>query len=89
LGEADDPDRGAMRHTALAAGETRPAARYADWHATIVMHGGIRIGDRLLPREHMLISTPGSLVDSLVSTSDDTRLLDVARTIRGLDATKG
>jgi hypothetical protein len=85
LGSADDPDRGAMRYTALAAGEARAPARYADWHATIVMAGEIRIGDHILPREHMLISRRNSLVDALVSTSDDTRLLDVARTIGGLD----
>ena len=85
LGSADDADRGAMRYTALAAGAARAPARYADWHATIVMEGEIRIGDRILPREHMLISRRNNLVDALVSTSNDTRLLDVARTIGGLD----
>jgi hypothetical protein len=85
LGEADDPERGAMKYTALGKDEVRTAARYSDWHATIVMEGALHVGQQMLSSGHMLISRPGAIVGGLESVAEDTRLLDVARTIGGLD----
>jgi hypothetical protein len=87
LGEPADPDRGAMRYGALGAGEARAASRYADWHATIVMAGELRLGERVLPTGGMLISEPGSHVEGFVAGMDGTRLLDVTRTAKGIEAT--
>ena len=85
LGEPDDPDRGLMRDTRLAAGEKRPAHTYADWHGVFIMDGTMRVGGRDLVKDDVLIIEPNSRVAEFVGTANETQLLEFSRTAKGMD----
>ena len=89
LGERHDPDRGAFTATVIAPGEKRPAHTYGDWHAIFILDGGLSLGARDLVKNDVLIIKPNAPVAELTASGSGARLLEVARTIRGLESQFG
>ncbi|MBU6266657.1 MAG: hypothetical protein KGN34_03890 [Sphingomonadales bacterium] len=83
LGEPDDPQRGVMGCTALAAGERWAAHHYDDWHALFVMRGSVTVGGQALAAGGVLTAQPGARVPELVADADGAELFEAARTSRG------
>jgi hypothetical protein len=85
LGELDDPDRGAFKTTVMVPGEQRPAHSYSDWHGIFILEGGLSIGARNLAKNDVLIISRDAPVAQLTASGSGAKLLEVARTIRGLE----
>jgi hypothetical protein len=85
LGEPDDPDRGILQATRLAAGETLAAHSYGDWRFMLVLDGEIELCGRSVGKDGCLVIRPGSRVDEITGGADGVRLLELARTARGQD----
>jgi len=83
LGEPEDPERGIFKSTTMAKGHVRPAHTYADWHAILIMDGGLRMGNQVLRKHDVLIIKPNARVDTIEAT-DGAHLLEVARTAKGI-----
>jgi quercetin dioxygenase-like cupin family protein len=86
LGAASDPDRGVMRDTRLEPGQRVAAHQYGDWHALIVLSGSLNLSGRTLAVDNLLLIQPRRTVADLIAGPEGTRLLELARTSRGLDA---
>ena len=84
LGDPSDPDRGLMKYTQLAAGQSIPAQSYADHHAIIVLDGSVEIGDRTLSRDDFLSIKPDVAVGELKAGPAGAQLLELTRTARGI-----
>lgn len=84
LGNDDDPDRGVMKDTRLAAGERIAPHGYGDWHALLVMDGALTIGGETLVRDDYLLIHPKSVAGEIQAGADGAQLLELARTARGL-----
>lgn len=83
LGEGGDPERGIMQVTRLAPTEKLAAHRYDDWHAIVVMDGGISVAGRELARDDYLLMRPNSPIDTIAAGADGAKLLELSRTARG------
>jgi hypothetical protein len=84
LGDSDDPDRGMLKVTQLAAGTRLPAHQYDDWHAALILDGMLQIGGRSLQRDDYLTIRPGSRVDEIQVGTKGAQLLELARTEKGM-----
>jgi hypothetical protein len=84
LGDPDDPDRGVVRDTRLAAGETIAATTRGDWYAALVLGGSVEAGGRTLVRDDVVIAESGAQVPALVAGPDGAHLLENFRTARAL-----
>jgi hypothetical protein len=84
LGDPSDANRGLMKDTRLAAGERRSAHRYADWHGIFVLDGSMRVGDRQLQRNDVLIIKPGAYVETWEGGSGGAHLFEVSRIAKGM-----
>ena len=84
LGEADDPNRGLMKDTRLAAGQTRPAHSYAEWHGIFVLDGCVRLGNRMLVKNDVLILKPNAPVEALEGGPGGAHLFEVSRIAKGM-----
>jgi hypothetical protein len=84
LGAANDPNRGLMKDTRLAPGQKRPPHSYADWHGIFVLDGTVRVGDRTLARNDVLILKPGAPVETLEGGADGAHLFEVSRIAKGM-----
>ena len=85
LGDHADPDRGFMRATQLAAGETLPAASFGDWRFVMVLEGEVRVAGRALSKDGCLTIRPNSPVGEITAGRAGAQLLELARTARGKD----
>jgi hypothetical protein len=85
LGAQDDPRRGVLGYTALAAGETIAAHDYGDWHALFIMEGSMTVGARLLTRNEVLIAEPNAPLEEIVAGAEGVALFEAARTAAGMD----
>jgi hypothetical protein len=85
LGERDDPNRGAFTCTALSPGESVPAHKYRDGHSIFVLEGGLSLEGRELVTNDVLVISRDAPVASFTAGAQGAKLLEVARTIRGLE----
>ncbi len=83
LGEPEDPERGIFKSTTMAKGHVRPAHTYADWHAILIMEGGLRVGSHALQKHDVLVIEPNRRVDA-ITAPDGAHLMEVARTAKGI-----
>lgn len=84
LGEAGDPDRGVVRDTRLAPGETIAARTHADWYAALVIDGSMDVAGRTLVRDDVLLAEREAPVPEAVAGPDGVQLLELFRTARAL-----
>jgi quercetin dioxygenase-like cupin family protein len=85
LGAADDPDRGFMRATRFAPGETIAAHSYGDWRFMLVLDGAVDVAGRRIERDGCLLARPQAVVGEITAGAGGARLLELARTARGRD----
>ena len=83
LGDAGDPDRGIMGHTVVAPGEAVAAHHYGDWHGLFVLKGSLRLGDRELGANAVVIAEPGAVLPAIAGGPDGAEVFEVARTTAG------
>jgi hypothetical protein len=83
LGEIEDPERGVLEDSLLAARERLPAHRYGDWHAILVMAGSLQIAGRTLVKDDYLIVEPNARLDAIEAGTEGAQLLEMSRTARG------
>jgi hypothetical protein len=86
LGDADDPERGLMKVTRLAAGERVAAHSYDDWHTLMVVDGSMQIAGRTLVKDDYVVARPNSAVGEIVAGADGALLLEISRTAAGMPA---
>jgi hypothetical protein len=84
LGEPGDPDRGIVRFTRLAPGETIPARRRADWYCGLVLGGSAEVAGRPLVRDDALVGERDAMLPELVAGKDGAEILEHFRTARAL-----
>lgn len=84
LGAADDPNRGVVRDTRLAAGERVAAQERGDWYAALVLEGTIEVAGKTLVRDDVLIAERGAAIPEIQGGPDGVHLLEHFRTARGL-----
>lgn len=85
LGAADDPDRGYMRATRLAPGETIAPHSYGDWRFLLVLDGALEVAGRTVETDGCLVIRPQSRVGEIAAGASGAQLLELARTARGQD----
>jgi hypothetical protein len=84
LGVADDPNRGVVRHTVLAAGEKLPARSHGDWYSMLVLDGSAHFPQRMIERDDVLVAEPDKLVPEITAGPAGVRILESFRTARAL-----
>ena len=84
LGDATDPDRGVVRNTRLASGESLPAMTRGDAWGALVLAGSVICGGKELVADDVLIANRGSPVPEVVAGSDGAQLMEHFRTARSL-----
>jgi quercetin dioxygenase-like cupin family protein len=84
LGDADDPERGLFGLTALAPGERIAPHSHDDWHALFVTRGTMRIGDRTVGVDDVIITEPGGDVQAIEAGPDGVAFMEMARTAGGM-----
>jgi hypothetical protein len=84
LGDPDDPDRGVVRDTRLAAGESIAATERGDWYAALVLAGAIEVSGKTLVRDDVLVAERGAAIPKIVGGKDGVQLLENFRTARGV-----
>jgi hypothetical protein len=83
LGAPKDPERGIMRDTRLAAGQTIHRHSYGDWHFMLVLDGTFRIAGRTVEKDGYLLIRPDSVVGRIDIGPSGVHLLELARTAAG------
>lgn len=84
LGDKDDPNRGVVRDTRLAAGEKIAARSRGDWYAAMVLDGSVEVAGRRLVRDDVLIAERGAVIPEIVGGPGGAQLLENFRTARAL-----
>lgn len=82
LGDAGDADRGLLKATHLAAGQTIPSQTFADHHAIIVLEGSVEFESRMLSRDDFLNIRPNASIGEIKAGADGAQLLELTRTAR-------
>lgn len=85
LGEAGDPNRGAFVTTRMEPGETRAPHSYADAHCIFVLDGDGTVGDTKLETKAVLNIERDAAVEKITAGDNGMTLLEVTRTIAGLE----
>jgi hypothetical protein len=84
LGDADDPDRGIIKYTQLAAGERITARERGDWYAALVLDGSADMRGKPLVRDDMLIAERNRTIPDMIVGGSGVQLLEFFRTSRSL-----
>ena len=84
LGESADPERGVMKISRLLPYSRIAPHRYDDWHGIFVLEGCLNVAGRTLQKDDYLLIRPGSPIEKIEAGVDGARVLDVARTARGV-----
>ena len=85
LGAGNDPERGIMKDTRLAAGEIIERSTYGDWRFMLVLDGSFSIAGRFAGKDSYLLIKPGSPVGRITAGADGAHLLELARTAAGME----
>jgi quercetin dioxygenase-like cupin family protein len=80
LGEPHDPLRGVLVDTTFHPGESSPPHTHADWRALLVMDGSMKVGDREITNDDVVIIEPDAEVGAFEPGPRGIHLLEVART---------
>ncbi len=84
LGNPHDADRGVVRDTRLAAGESIPARSRGDWYGALVLDGSLAAGGTPLMRDDVLIAARDAAIPAMIAGPDGAHLLEHFRTARAL-----
>jgi len=84
LGDPNDPDRGVVRDTRLAADERIASQSRGDWYGALVLDGSIEVAGRTLVRDDVLIAERGAGIPEIVGGQGGAHLLEHFRTARGV-----
>jgi anti-sigma factor ChrR (cupin superfamily) len=84
LGKADDPERGVVIDTKLAAGITIPGHHHRDWRGVLVHEGSMRIADTELAKDDLLIIEPAAEVPAFETGAKGVHLVEFAKTAAAL-----
>jgi hypothetical protein len=84
FGEPDDPNRGMMRDTRLAAGETIAETTRGDWYAALVMEGSVEVGGKTLVKDDVILARRDSTVPEMKAGAGGVHLLENFRTVAAL-----
>jgi hypothetical protein len=84
LGAPDDPLRSVLLDTGYEAGLVVPPHRHRDARWVLVMNGSMRVGDREITRDDVLMIESGVHVPEFEAGADGVQLLEFVRTIDGL-----
>jgi hypothetical protein len=84
LGNADDPNRGVVRDTRLAARDRIAAQKRKDWCAAIVLDGSVTVAGRTLVRDDALVVERDADVPEIRAGAGGAQLLENFRTARAL-----
>jgi hypothetical protein len=84
LGEANDPDRGIVRYTVLAAGEKIAAKQRGDWYGGLILGGSGEIAGKQVGADDVIIGERDAEVPELVASDDGIQILEHFRTARAL-----
>jgi hypothetical protein len=80
LGDSADPQRGILKDSRLASKKRRPAQRYEDWHALLVLAGSLQVADRTLGSDDYLLISPNTRVEPMQAGAQGAQLLELSRT---------
>jgi len=80
LGAPDDPERGVMLDTKLAAGEVVPPHRHRDWRGLMIWDGSMRIGDHELTKDDVVIVEPDAEVPAYQAGPQGVHMMEFCRT---------
>jgi hypothetical protein len=80
LGDRDDARRGAIFDRMLSAGSELAAESVPDWRGFLVLDGSLRVGDRLLVVNDLLLAEPDAQVPVITVGQGGAHLLEFART---------
>lgn len=83
LGEPDDPARGVMIDTRLPPRGVIPVHWHGDWRWTLVLDGSMRIGDRELARDDIVIVAADAKIDAITVGDEGVHLLEFTRMAAG------
>jgi hypothetical protein len=84
LGEPGDPDRGVVRDTRLAPGQTIAKRTRDDWYGALVLDGSADVEGRRFVRDDMLIAARGATVPDVTAGAQGAHVLELFRTARAL-----
>lgn len=84
LGAANDPDRGVVRDSRLAAGESIAGRKRDDWYGALVLGGSVEVAGKTLVRDDVLVVERGSAVPEMLAGKDGVHLLEHFRTAHAL-----
>ena len=84
LGDPADPDRGHVRFTQLAPGETIAACSRGDAYGALVLAGSFEAGGKNFAVDDVLIAARGSAIPAMRAGQDSTQVLEHFRTARAL-----
>jgi hypothetical protein len=84
LGESGDSNRGVVRDTRLAKGETIAAQERGDWYGALVLDGSIEVGGKTLVKDDVLIAERGAPIPLVTAGAGGAHLLEHFRTSRAL-----
>jgi hypothetical protein len=84
LGAAADPNRGVVRDTRLASGDTIAANNRGDWYGALVLDGSVEVGGKVLVHDDVLIAERGAAIPTMVAGKNGVELLEHFRTARAL-----
>jgi len=80
LGEAEDPERGVLLDTVLPPGVVIPPHHHRDWRGVLIWEGSIRVGNKVLTKDDLLIIEPDAEVGKFETGSEGVHLLEFAKT---------
>ena len=84
LGDPADPDRGHVRFTQLAPGETIAACTRGDAYGALALAGSFEAGGMNFAVDDVLIAARGSAIPAMRAGQDGTQVLEHFRTARAL-----
>ena len=84
LGDPGDPERGHVRLTHLAPGESIAECTRGDAYGALVMEGSFESGGKSFAADDVLIATRGSAIPAMTAGSNGAQVLEHFRTARAL-----
>lgn len=85
LGEPDDPERAVVMYETFMPGEELGPHSYDDSRWVLVTKGSARVGAHELTKDDVLVVERGVKVPRLVAGADGVELLEIARSVAGVD----
>ena len=84
LGDPSDPNRGVVKDTRLAAGDSIASCTRGDWYLALVLDGALEVEGRKLGTDDLLLVERGGSAPAMVAGGAGAHLLELFRTTRSL-----